>query len=61
MPAASFGCWRKVFLIGLSTVFIREWLMRLNDIVIGFGSMMGVDPRTVDQRFIEFIAGKSGD
>jgi type IV secretion system protein TrbL len=49
----------KVFLIGLTTVFIREWLMRLNDIVIDFGSMMGIDPRTVDRRFLEFIAGKS--
>ena len=49
----------KVFLIGLSTVFIREWLMRLNDVVMAFGSMMGVDPRTVDQRFVEFIAGKT--
>jgi len=49
----------KVLLIGLSTVFIREWLMRLNDVVMAFGSMMGVDPRTVDQRFVEFIAGKT--
>jgi type IV secretion system protein TrbL len=49
----------KVFFIGLSTVFLREWLMRLNDIVITFGSMMGVDPRTVDNRFVQFIAGKT--
>lgn len=49
----------KVFIIGLSTVFLREWLMRLNDVVIAFGSMMGVDPRAVDNRFIEFIAGKT--
>lgn len=49
----------KVLFIGLSTVFLREWLMRLNDIVIAFGNMMGIDPRTVDNRFIDFIAGKS--
>lgn len=49
----------KVFLIGLSTVFLREWLMRLNDIVITFGAMMGVDPTTVDDRFVQFIAGKT--
>lgn len=49
----------KVFLIGLSTVFLREWLMRLNDIVIAFGNMMGIDPTLVDDRFIEFIAGKT--
>jgi type IV secretion system protein TrbL len=49
----------KVFLIGLSTVFIREWLMRLNDIVIAFGGMMGVEPTRVDDQFIEFIAGKT--
>ncbi|MFT3783713.1 MAG: hypothetical protein QM790_17000 [Nibricoccus sp.] len=49
----------KVLFIGLSTVFLREWLMRLNDIVIAFGNMMGIDPRTVDNRFIEFIAGRT--
>jgi type IV secretion system protein TrbL len=49
----------KVLLIGLSTLFIREWLMRLNDIVLSFGSMMGVDPRVVDERFVQFIAGKT--
>src|SRR5437016_3338630 len=54
-PDASTFIWllAKVFLIGLSTVFLREWLMRLNDIVIAFGSMMGIDPRTVDNRFIQ--------
>ena len=49
----------KVFFIGLSTVFLREWLMRLNDIVIAFGNMMGVDPTLVDDRFVQFIAGKT--
>jgi type IV secretion system protein TrbL len=49
----------KVFLIGLSTVFLREWLMRLNDIVMTFGAMMGVDPKAVDDRFVQFIAGKT--
>lgn len=60
-PDASSFIWMiaKVFIIGLSTAFLREWLMRLNDIVIAFGTMMGVDPRTVDNRFIQFIAGKT--
>lgn len=49
----------KVFFIALSTVFLREWLMRLNDIVSAFGAMMGVDPTTVDNRFIQFIGGKT--
>lgn len=49
----------KVLLIGLSTVFLREWLMRLNDIVFAFSAMMGVDPTNVDDRFVEFIAGKT--
>ncbi len=48
----------KVLFIGISTLFIREWLMRLNDIVLAFGSMMKVDPTLVDERFVEFIAGK---
>ena len=49
----------KVFLIGLSTVFLREWLMRLNDVVMTFNSMMGVDATLVDERFVKFIAGKA--
>lgn len=49
----------KVLLVGLSTLFLREWLMRVNDVVIAFGAMMGVDPTTVDDRFIQFIAGKT--
>lgn len=48
----------KVLLIGITMVFLREWLMRLNDIVITFGSVMGVDPRAVDEKFITFISGK---
>jgi type IV secretion system protein TrbL len=49
----------KVFFIGLSTVFIRDWLMRMNDIVIAFGDMMGVDPTKVDDKFIAFLGGKT--
>jgi type IV secretion system protein TrbL len=49
----------KVFIIGISTLFIREWLMRLNDIVLAFGAMMKIDPTLVDERFVEFIAGKT--
>lgn len=60
-PDASTFVWliTKVLIIGLSTIFLREWLMRLNDIVGAFGSMMGIDPRSVDNRFIQFIAGKT--
>lgn len=60
-PDASTFIWllTKVFFIGLSTVFLREWLMRLNDIVIAFGNMMGVDPTSVDDRYIQFISGKT--
>jgi len=50
----------RVLLIGLATLFLREWLMRLNDIVGAFGSMMNIDPTTVDNRFAQFIAGKTG-
>jgi type IV secretion system protein TrbL len=50
----------RVLLIGLATLFLREWLMRLNDIVGAFGSMMNIDPTTVDNRFAHFIAGKTG-
>ncbi len=49
----------KVLMIGLATAFLREWLMRLSDIVYAFGAMMGVDPTLVDNRFIQFVAGKT--
>lgn len=49
----------KVLLIGISTLFIREWLMRLNDIVVAFSGMMGVDPTAVDEKFVTFVAGKT--
>ncbi|MFT3868412.1 MAG: hypothetical protein QM715_07935 [Nibricoccus sp.] len=60
-PDASSFVWllTKVLIIGISTVFLREWLMRLNDIVYAFSAMMGVDPTAVDDRFVQFIAGKT--
>jgi type IV secretion system protein TrbL len=53
------GILGKVFLIALATAFLREWLMRLNDIVMSFGALLGIDPRTVDERFVAFISGKN--
>jgi len=50
----------RLLLIGLATLFLREWLMRLNDIIGAFSSMMNIDPTTVDNRFAQFIAGKTG-
>ncbi len=50
----------RLLLIGLATLFLREWLMRLNDIIGAFSSMMNIDPTTVDARFAQFIAGKTG-
>jgi type IV secretion system protein TrbL len=60
-PDAATFIWliSKVFLIGLTTIFLRQWLMRLNDIVFGFCAMMGIDPTNVDDRFIQFISGKT--
>lgn len=49
----------KVLLIAVATIFLREWLMRLNDVVLSLGSYLGVDPRTVDTKFITFISGKT--
>ena len=48
----------KVTLIAIATLFLREWLMRLNDIVLSFGDFLGVDPRAVDRKFVTFISGK---
>jgi len=50
----------RVLMIGLATLFLREWLMRLNDIIGAFGATMNIDPTTVDTRFAQFIAGKTG-
>jgi len=50
----------RLLLIGLATLFLREWLMRLNDVIGAFSSMMNIDPTTVDNRFAQFIAGKTG-
>jgi type IV secretion system protein TrbL len=58
-PASYIWLFAKVFMIGIATLFLREWLMRLNDIVIMFGSALGVDPKATDNRFVEFISGKT--
>jgi type IV secretion system protein TrbL len=50
----------RLLVVGLTTLFLREWLMRLNDIVGAFGTTMNIDPTTVDDRFAQFIAGKTG-
>jgi type IV secretion system protein TrbL len=50
----------RLLVVGLATLFLREWLMRLNDIVGAFGTTMNIDPTTVDDRFAQFIAGKTG-
>ncbi len=58
-PASYLWVFAKVIMISIATVFIREWLMRLNDVVMAFGSLLGVDPRAVDEKFITFITGKT--
>lgn len=60
-PEAAAFIWllTKIFIIGMSTVFIREWLMRLNDIVIAFGQMMNVSPLQVDDQFVSFLSGNT--
>ena len=50
----------RLLLIGLATLFLREWLIRFNDVIGAFSAMMNVDPTTVDSRFAQFIAGKTG-
>lgn len=49
----------KVLMIAVATLSIREWLMRLNDVVMGFGALLGIDPSAVDEKFITFISGKT--
>lgn len=47
----------KVFFIGLATILLREWLVRLGDVITAFGNFFSVDPTSVDEKFIRFIAG----
>lgn len=49
----------KLLFVGLATLFLREWLMRLGDIVTSFGNVFGIDPTTVDDKFIKFLSGTS--
>jgi type IV secretion system protein TrbL len=49
----------KVLLIGLATLFLREWLLRLGDVVTAFGNVFNVDPTNVDEKFIRFLSGTS--
>lgn len=58
-PAAYLWLLGKVMLIAVATLFIREWLMRLNDVVMAFSSVFGIDPRDVDQKFVTFVSGKT--
>src|SRR4051812_13474659 len=47
----------RVFFIGLATAFLREWLMRLGDVIGAFGDFFAIDPSLVDDKFIKFISG----
>lgn len=47
----------RVFFIGLATAFLREWLMRLGDVIGAFGDFFAIDPALVDDKFIKFISG----
>lgn len=58
-PGALMRLLLRTFMMGIATVFLREWLMRLNDVVSAFGDFMGIDPSTVDDKFVKFIAGTS--
>jgi type IV secretion system protein TrbL len=58
-PTSFIWLFAKVLMIGIATLFIREWLMRMNDVITAFSGLMGVDPTTVDDRFVGFISGKT--
>jgi type IV secretion system protein TrbL len=47
----------KLFFVGLATLFLRQWLMRLGDIIVAFDNFFGVDPSAVDDKYIHFLAG----
>jgi len=47
----------RIFFISLAIVFLREWLMRLGDVVGAFGDFFSIDPAMVDEKFVRFISG----
>ena len=47
----------KLFFVGLSTLFLREWLMQLGDVISAFGNFFNIDPTAVDTKFIQFLSG----
>lgn len=49
----------KTLMIGIATICLREWLMRLSDVVISLAAMLNIDPTAVDEQFVRFVAGKS--
>lgn len=49
----------KVLFVGITTLFLREWLMRIGDIVGAFGDFFQIDPTAVDEKFIAFLSGTS--
>ncbi|ACB74490.1 hypothetical protein [Opitutus terrae] len=49
----------RLFFVGLATILLREWLIRLNDVVRAFADLLGVDPTAVDEKFVQFLAGRS--
>lgn len=56
-PGALLKLLVKVLFVGLATIFLREWLMRLGDIINAFGDLFGIDQTLVDEKFIRFISG----
>jgi type IV secretion system protein TrbL len=47
----------KLFFVGLSTLFLRQWLMQLGDVITAFGNFFNIDPSTVDAKYINFLSG----
>lgn len=58
-PAALLNLLAKLLVVGIATLFLREWLMRLGDVVNAFAGVFGVDPTNVDDKFIHFVSGTS--
>lgn len=58
-PGALIKLITKLFFVGLATVFLREWLMRLGDVIAAFGTYFDIDPTKVDQKYIHFLSGST--
>jgi len=60
-PVALIRLILKIVMIGLVTAFLRDWLLRLNDVIGAFNDALGVDPAAIASQYLDRLKGLTGD